>query len=60
VYRDIAPDRFSIGPARDHSRGTSNYLYVDGRVESISAAELKRKTDQGANIALPPGMNPAP
>lgn len=59
VCRDIAPDRFSNMPAHDHSRGRSNYLYVDGRVESISAAELKRKTDQGANIALPPGMHPA-
>jgi len=60
VCRDIAPDRFSLSPARDHSRGKSNYLYGDGRVESMSAAEVKRKTDQGANIALPPGMNPAP
>jgi prepilin-type N-terminal cleavage/methylation domain-containing protein/prepilin-type processing-associated H-X9-DG protein len=60
VCRDIAPDRFSINPAHDHSRGRSNYLYADGRVESMSAAEVKRRTEQGINIALPPGMNPAP
>lgn len=60
VCRDIAPDRFATRRAIDHSRGTSNYLYADGRVESHSAADLKRKTEEGINIALPPGMIPAP
>jgi prepilin-type processing-associated H-X9-DG protein len=59
VTRDIAPDRFRSG-APDHSRGKSNYLYVDGRVESIQAAELKRKIERGENPARPPGIDGLP
>lgn len=51
VTADVAVDRFGGG-----SEGRSNYLYADGRVESISAAAMKRKTDSGTNIALPPGL----
>lgn len=52
---DIAPDRFG-GGAEDHSQGSSNYLFADGHVESISATEVKRRADSGTNIARPPGI----
>lgn len=55
VCADISPDRFG-GGARDHSKGRSNYLFADGHVESIAAAEVKRRTDSGTNIAKPPGI----
>ena len=51
VVADVAVERFGGGQAK-----RSNYLYADGRVESIAAAVLKRKTESGINIALPPGM----
>lgn len=51
VTADVAVDRFGGG---DGSR--SNYLYADGRVESIAAAVMKRKTNSGTNIAMPPGL----
>jgi prepilin-type N-terminal cleavage/methylation domain-containing protein/prepilin-type processing-associated H-X9-DG protein len=52
---DIAPGRFG-GGAPLEAKGRSNYLYVDGRVESMSAAEVKRKLESGINIAKPPGI----
>ncbi len=52
---DISPGRFG-GSKTDRIKGRSNYLYVDGRVESISAIEVKRKIDAGLNIAKPPGV----
>jgi len=55
VTADIAPGRFGGGDPAD-AKGRSNYLYADGRVESISAAALKRKTESGTNIAQPPGL----
>ena len=55
VITDISPDRHSGGAARpDHSVGPANYLHADGHVEAIAAALLKRRTDAGGNIALPP------
>lgn len=51
VTSDVAVDRFG-----GENGGRSNYLYADGRVESAAAAALKRKTDSGTNIALPPGL----
>lgn len=59
VCRDISPDRFGGGGAGG-TQGRSNYLFVDGRVESIHAAELKRKTEAGINIAKPPGVEGLP
>lgn len=50
VIRDIAPDR--------HGDERSNYLYADGRVASIAAAEVRRRIENGDNIAEPPGMSP--
>lgn len=55
VLADIQPDRHRRGDAAvDHTKGSGNYLFVDGRVESIPAAEIKRRVQSGVNIALPP------
>jgi len=55
VLSDIQPDRHRRGDANaNHTRGSANYLYVDGRVESIEAAEIKRRIESGINIARPP------
>jgi prepilin-type N-terminal cleavage/methylation domain-containing protein/prepilin-type processing-associated H-X9-DG protein len=56
VCSDIAPSRFGGSDDRLAADGRSNYLYADGRVESIRAATLKQKTDSGINIAQPPGL----
>lgn len=48
VTRDIAPDR--------HGDKRANYLFADGRVESWTEAEVKRKIESGRNIAEPPGL----
>lgn len=55
VTGDISPGRFG-GTKADATKGRSNYLYVDGRVESIRAADVKHKVDAGTNIARPPGL----
>lgn len=52
---DIAPDRFG-GNGKDRAKGRSLYLNADCSVETIAAAEVKRKTESGTNIALPPGV----
>jgi prepilin-type N-terminal cleavage/methylation domain-containing protein/prepilin-type processing-associated H-X9-DG protein len=49
VTRDIAPDR--------HGDERSHYLYADGRVESIPAAKVRRRIENGDNIAEPPGLS---
>ena len=55
VLADIQPDRHRRGDANvDHTKGSANYLFVDGRVETIEAAEIKRRIESGINIALPP------
>jgi general secretion pathway protein G len=55
VTLDISPGRFG-GTTADAAKGRSNYLYVDGRVESMQAAEVKRRINSGNNIARPPGL----
>jgi prepilin-type N-terminal cleavage/methylation domain-containing protein len=52
---DIAPDRFG-GNGKDRTKGRSLYLNADCSVETMAAAEVKRKTESGINIALPPGV----
>jgi prepilin-type N-terminal cleavage/methylation domain-containing protein/prepilin-type processing-associated H-X9-DG protein len=52
---DIAPGRHG-GSAGNDPRGSSNYLFADGHVESWKAADVKRRVDAGENIALPPGI----
>ncbi len=59
VCRDVAVDRFG-NASPDHTQGRSSYLFVDGRVESIPAGELKRKTQAGINFAKPPGVKGLP
>lgn len=51
VTADVAVERFGGG-----SGARSNYLFADGRVEAIASAVMKRKTNSGTNIALPPGL----
>ena len=54
VVSDIAPDRFRSGtPAPAHTDGRAPYLFADGHVAVIQAAELKRRVDSGENFALP-------
>jgi len=55
VLSDIQPDRHRRGGANaDHTNGSANYLFVDGRVQSINAAEIKSRIESGINIARPP------
>ena len=51
----VAPDIFRTGK-RSSSRlnGSSNYLFADGRVESIEAQQVHAMITSGINIALPP------
>lgn len=59
VLGDIQPDRHRTGaPKKDRSQGRANYLFVDGHVKSIAAAEVKRLIEQGVNIAQPPEFRP--
>ncbi|MDD8042914.1 MAG: prepilin-type N-terminal cleavage/methylation domain-containing protein [Verrucomicrobiota bacterium] len=57
VIADIQPDRHATGRSlvADHSRGVSNYLMADTRVETIPARQLKALIDQGVNFAKPLG-----
>ena len=59
VCNDISPDRFG-GGSPDKSKGRAIYLFVDGRVEAMNAAEVKRKIQNGLNIAKPPGVEGLP
>ena len=59
VLGDIQPDRHRTGAhQKDRSKGRANYLFVDGHVKSIDAAEVKRLIEQGVNIAQPPEFRP--
>lgn len=60
VVADISPDRHRSGEEKtDHLDGSANYLYADGRVETIKAAELKSGWfDRGINFAMPPEARP--
>jgi len=53
LRNDISPDRFGKKKS-DGTAGRSNYLYVDGHVESIPAQTIKSITESGVNIAEPP------
>ena len=55
VLKDLQPDRHRFGAANeDHTKGSANYLFGDGHVESIKAATLKTLIDRGINFAEPP------
>lgn len=52
---DITPDRHRTGPeAADRTNGSANYLYADGRVETLAASAFKALIDSGINPAEPP------
>lgn len=60
ICSDISPGRHG-GAAWNGTKGSSNYLFADGHVETISAADLKARTDRIAatidptqNFARPP------
>ncbi len=48
---EIRPDAYG-GGAPDGLAGTSNYLFADGRVESIPARAIHQRTTGGQNIAV--------
>lgn len=55
VLGDISPDLHRVGkPNSDHTRGSSNYLFADGHVETWQAKELKARIEAGENPARPP------
>jgi prepilin-type N-terminal cleavage/methylation domain-containing protein/prepilin-type processing-associated H-X9-DG protein len=55
VTNDIAPDRHRAGgPNAEHTRGSANYLFADGHVTAIKAAQFKQRIDRGDNPAKPP------
>ncbi len=56
---DVQPDRHGPGsrpgaPPAERIHGSSNYLFADGHVENLSAAEMKRRLDAGENPAEVP------
>ncbi len=55
VCADIQPDRHRAGsPKADHTEGAANYLFADGHVQAIAAAEVKRQIDRGVTFSKPP------
>jgi len=55
VLFDIQPDRHRTGsPNADRTSGRANYLFADGHVRSLPAAQVKQRIDAGENIARPP------
>jgi len=54
ILKDIAPDRHRAGFRKaDRSRGNANYLMADGRVQLITAADLKALSHKNPNWAKP-------
>jgi prepilin-type N-terminal cleavage/methylation domain-containing protein/prepilin-type processing-associated H-X9-DG protein len=52
---DVTPDIFRTGSrSADRTRGKSNYLFADGRVETIAASKVHGWITSGVNIAKPP------
>ena len=51
VRTEIWPDAFG-GGARDGTRGSANYLFADGHVQNIAAAEVKQRVDAGQDITV--------
>jgi prepilin-type N-terminal cleavage/methylation domain-containing protein/prepilin-type processing-associated H-X9-DG protein len=59
MLEGIQPDRFAgtLGTDKDpahHTAGYANYLYADGHVEVIPAAQVKQWADNNENFAKPP------
>lgn len=54
VVADIAPDRFRAGAsAQDRTQGRAPYLFADGHVSVLVAADLKRRVEAGEDFAQP-------
>jgi prepilin-type N-terminal cleavage/methylation domain-containing protein len=53
IRKDIQPDRYHTNTTPDNTSGSSLYLYVDSRVETIKAKELKEMADRFENFAKP-------
>lgn len=52
---DIEPDRHRVGQrAADRMHGSANYLYADGHVENLTAAEFRSRFEGGKNPAKVP------
>jgi len=58
MLNDAQADRHMVGApaqaAAQRIRGSANYLFADGHVENIPAAEMKRRLDSGINPAEVP------
>ncbi len=55
VLQDICPDRHRSGAAsKDRTKGSANYLFADGHVEGIEAAEVRRRIEAKERFAAPP------
>jgi len=55
ILNDIEPDRHRVGArAANRLKGTSNYLFADGHVENIRAADFKVRVESGENPARVP------
>ena len=53
ILEDIQPDRLDWSEG-DHTSGYANYLYADGHVDVIPAAQVKQWADSDENFAKPP------
>lgn len=52
---DIAPNIHRVGSSNaNRTNGSAPYLFADGHIEFIPAAELKERFDRGENFARPP------
>jgi len=56
VISDIQPDRFGGDGVSGGTVGRANYLFADGHVGSIKAADLQAKIEAGVNPAKPNQM----
>jgi len=58
ALNDIEPDRHRPGArSSNRQRGSANYLFADGHVETISAKDLKARFDRNENPAAVPTRN---
>lgn len=59
VLNDIQPDAFGGNwKSQDRTRGSSNYLYADGHVENLNAAQVREWITSGHNFADPAQHSP--
>lgn len=50
LLAEIQPDRFVLTASPLHTRGRANYLFLDGHVDSIDAAEVRSKLEKLENF----------